>query len=80
MFAVCIYRYVEKNQIPLPKELLNGVNNYEVKMTLTHELGYKKDVFCTVIVESTEDIDSDDNPLTKAKYYFRIIFNMKKDD
>ena len=27
-----------------------------------------------------KDIDSDDNPLTKAKYYFRIIFNMKKDD
>ena len=64
----------------LTDDLLNGVNNYEVKMTLTHELGYKKDVFCTVIVESTEDIDSDDNPLTKAKYYFRIIFNMKKDD
>lgn len=64
----------------LTDDLLNGVDNYKVKMTLTHELGYKKDVFCTVIVESTEDIDSDDNPLTKAKYYFRIIFNMKKDD
>lgn len=64
----------------LTDDLLNGVNNYEVKMTLTHELGYKKDVFCTVIVESTEDIDSDDNPLTKAKYYFKIIFNMKKDN
>ena len=64
----------------LTDDLLNGVNNYEVKMTLTHESGYKKDVFCSVIVESTEDIDSDDNPLTKAKYYFRIIFNMKKDD
>lgn len=64
----------------LTDDLLNGVNNYEVKMTLTHESGYKKDVFCTVIVESAEDIDSDDNPLTKAKYYFRIIFNMKKDD
>ena len=64
----------------LTDDLLNGVDNYKVKMTLTHESGYKKDVFCTVIVESTEDIDSDDNPLTKAKYYFRIIFNMKKDD
>ena len=64
----------------LTDDLLNGVNNYKVKITLTHESGYKKDIFCTVIVESTEDIDSDDNPLTKAKYYFRIIFNMKKDD
>lgn len=64
----------------LTDDLLNGVNNYEVKMTLTYESDYKKDVFCTVIVESTEDIDSDDNPLTKAKYYFKIIFNMKKDD
>ena len=64
----------------LTDDLLNGVDDYKVKITLTHESGYKKDIFCTVIVESTEDIDSDDNPLTKAKYYFRIIFNMKKDD